>query len=149
MNDELQTLSNQLDEERKHFLETFDSYLKDIALENRVLDECLKNQVTIQYAFEFCKARAAALLKEAEALRDQYHSYAFTLEMRSNSKPGFTEARKYADCNKDYVEAVKVYNKIFKLDAEVSSVVEAMITRKFVLSNLTNSVINGINKHIL
>lgn len=121
-----------------------------IVLDNHLLDECLKNQVLLQLEWEQFMGLAAGLENESEALKDQYHSYAF-VQAHSQSKRvlNSTDAKRYADVNNDYVDAVKVYNKIYRLRKEIEAILNAVNTRKFVLNNMTNAAIHGINKSIL
>jgi hypothetical protein len=147
---ELQLLEQQITDFKIEADHIMTAYEADIALEHNMLDDCLKNQITLQLEFERLLARAKGLEQDADSLKEQYHSYAFSVEMKSNKRPdSITEAKMHADCNTDYIRAVKAYNSIYKTRLEIAAVTEVLTTRKYTLTNITNAVIEGVNKHLL
>lgn len=151
MNPELQKLNDKIEAFEKKFEHSISQYEGTIALDGVLLDEALKNQVELQVEYERLHGEAVGLENDASTLKELFHSAAFAKEMKSKAKrpDTFTEAKMYANTDDDFVMASMTYNRIFKVKAEVHGVLEAVITRKFVLNNLTNAVINSVNKHIL
>lgn len=145
---------NEIDEKVKKLKDEFETLYKetekDIILEHKILKDCLNNQVELQLHYERLKARADYYEKEAEATKDQYHSYAYGQVMKSSQKlMTGTDAKKFADCDKDYIAAVKVYNKTYKVRKEIDAVLNTVTARQYILKHVAETVMAGASTHIL
>lgn len=151
---ELQTLSAQYEklaqETEQAFSRLLDNKETAFILEGQLLETCLKNQVTLQVEWEHYLARASALEKQLDHLKENYFSYAFAKAMKNSNKTlQVSEAKYMANCDDDYIEAVKLYNKVYKTKKEVEGVVSTLTTRQFMLKHISEAVIAGVNKHII
>lgn len=150
MDERLEELRAYIDGIEDH-LEHVDSLYKDkIKLKSRLLDECLAEQPEMVEEYHSLRAHCAYASYETKMLKEQFHSYAFTVEVRQkNYKPSATEANQIADCNTDYIEAFKLNNRAILVSSEVDSRIEALKARGYSLKAISESVIASTNKHII
>ncbi|MGI0069671.1 MAG: hypothetical protein ACREAN_05380, partial [Nitrosopumilaceae archaeon] len=87
---------------------------KDILLKNKLLKDANNSQVDLTMQYGKIHATVDYLEHEAESLKEQLHSYAYTVIIKGAHKVMSTDAKKMADVNTDYIEAVKIYNKVYK-----------------------------------
>lgn len=121
-----------------------------IPVKKNVLRDALKNQVDLKLDYERLKARADYYEKVAEAIKEQNHSYAFGKYMTQSAKMyNGSDARKMADCDADYIAAVKVYNSAYKLRKEIDAIHNTITERNFTLKDIVACVNNGTADHII
>lgn len=145
---DLDKIYDELSEELDELSEKLTSGLIDI--ENKLLDQALKEQVNMEmgmipyieavhYFNEYCKS-------ELERIFSENYEEAINHRMRAYSA---TEAKQVAMANEDYIAMRRVSNKIKSLHERMKYIQSVVETRKYTLKTLSDTVINGVNKHII
>jgi hypothetical protein len=121
-----------------------------MALENRMIGECLADNITFQLKWEKLHNQAQELCYEAEMRMDEFYSEAFTNLLRNEDREwSTTEAKIMAGCDNKYLKFKKLLNKAKKIRNATASMLETCNSRKFILKDLSALVINGGEKYIL
>ena len=119
---------------------------KDIMLQGKTLEPALSEQPNMQRNWVLLGASLAWLYIEASNDADTAFGEAFILAQSDNYKSrNSTEAKWYAERDNDYNKAVRQKNKIFRLKKEVDGILDVIESRKYVLKDLTASIINQLN----
>lgn len=127
-----------------------ESLEEQIPLDNRLLQNCFKDQITMQielnnflsdlyYYHESVKTDVEELysLRYQALIDDSYKGYSAT------------EAKQIAMSDQNYLSLKKVYNQYHSLLVSVNQMNDLLETRKYTLKNLSDSMINGTNKAII
>lgn len=140
---EIATLRTKIDE-------TFDRTSELIDVYGMPLDDALKNQLILQLEWEIINKSARRLHSICELKVDEMYSSAFKAEMSNSYKSlTTTEGREFAKTNQQYLAARMLLIDAAELKEEASGLLEVVITRKYVLNNLTNAIIAAANKEVL
>lgn len=119
---------------------------KDIMLQGKTLEPALSEQPNMQRNWILLGATLAWLHIEASNDADTAFGEAFILSQSDNYKSrNSTEAKWYAEQDDDFNKAVRLKNKIFRLKKEVDGILDVIESRKYVLKDLTASIINQLN----
>lgn len=146
----MQKLRTEINDLASLLEETFELTSDMIDLYGCELDTALKNQLLLQLEWEIVNKKARKLHSKCELKVDEMYSTAFRNEISNNHKAlSTTEAREYAKTNKDYLDARLLLIEATELKEEASGLLEVIISRKYVLNNLTNAIISSANKEVL
>lgn len=135
-------------------VEMFDSQLdedvRQIDIRDRVLSHCLKDQVALQMAWEEVYRDVEYLYLEVSDECDRMFSIAFR-ELTGNSykQLSVTEAKLYAQSDRDYCDTRRVLNKIKVLKGKIEGVMESIKTRRFMLKGITDALQAGNDGYII
>ena len=130
--------------------ETFEQTAELIDVYGMSLDEALKNQLLLQLEWELINKRARKLQSMCELKVDETYSASFKTEMTNSYKSvSTTEGREFAKTNPAYLEARMLLIDATELKEESAGLLDVVITRKYVLNNLTNAIIAACNKEVL
>jgi len=128
----------------------FEHALESIILENITLADALKNQLQLQMKWEILSKRIDAIFHECENIVETSYSSAISSELRDSYKSTtITEAKEFAKSNADYLKAKKAFLKIRHTKEEVKGILETVNSRKYILNNLTNSIVAGAESTLL
>ena len=121
-----------------------------IPLSNSMLSDSLKNQIELQLRWERIYSKINWISKESETLFETYFSESYYKVMtEDNRKWSTTDAKLIAARDVDYINAKKLYNKIEALKREVLGILNVLESRKYILKDFSNQIINGSEKYIL
>jgi len=150
MIDVLQKLEDELNDFDSIFEDTFDKDELSISIENSVLSECLKNQVTIQLRWEQIYRHICWIMHCAEDETERLFSIAFK-ELMSDSykKLQVSEAKTYALSDHEVVKSKKILNRAKLLKGNTEGVLDSIKTRGYVLKNVCDVVINDKENYVI
>lgn len=140
---ELNKLSQQLD----------DAYEKSeplILIEDVRLNDALKTQLQLQLLWENITKKLCWLYDVAEEHTETAYAEAFKNEMKNTYVDvSTTEGREYAKANPAYRDARKLMIEVRHVRDEAKGILETVISRKYILNNLTNAKVASVDKDIL
>lgn len=123
---------------------------KDIPLNGKRLDVALKEQVDLQFEWELLATRANKIHQICEEILEATYAKAVSDEMTTKMKRvSISEAKEYAKANHDYRKARRLLIDAKEAKEEVRGGLETVNSRKYILNNITNSVIAGCQMHII
>lgn len=127
-----------------------DTLEKEIDINNMKLNEALKSQLQLQLDWEMLSKQVNYLFDYSEAEVESTYSNAIEVEMKNQQRMcTISEARDYARANKDYKQAKRIMIKIKQLRDECKGILEVIHSRKYILNNMTNALVSGVNDMIL
>lgn len=123
---------------------------KDVTLENRKIDECLVSQLQLQLKWNKILARANRLVKLAENNEEEHFSIAYrdTKEFSSHTLTA-TDVKHIAGSDLDYIAARNLSTDVIYIKNKIQAYTDTIESRKYILKDLTNLIINGAEKYIL
>lgn len=150
MKDVLQELENQIEDLRIIFDENLDGDEDQISIENSVLSEALKNQVTLQMRWETIYRHACWIVNQLEDETERLFSIAFK-ELMSDSYKSLqvSEAKTYALSDAEVVRAKRLLNKAKHHKGSTEGVLDSIKTRGYVLKNVCDVVINDKENYVI
>ena len=148
--DQLQTLDTNLGKIEEWLHENKKQIEKDIQVNDKQLKNVLTEQLHIQSQVEDYRIEAEYLLKEFDDLCEKIKSESIDdLINNKNKDYSISEAKSVVGKNNDYVVMKKYYNRCYKAYSELKYLSELVTTRKYVLNNITNAVVNSVEDTIL
>lgn len=130
--------------------ETFERTSELIDVYGTSLEDALKNQLLLQLEWELINKRARKIHSLCDLKVDEMYSQSFKTEMSNSYKNiSTTEGREFAKVNPNYIEARYLLIDAAELKEEAAGLLEVVISRKYILNNLTNAIIAAANKEVL
>ena len=121
-----------------------------VPIENCMISEALRNQVALQIKWERIYSKINWINKEAELQYETYFSESYYNVMtNSDRKWSTTDAKLVASRDESYIRAKRLYNEIESLKREVSGILNVLESRKYILKDYSNQIINGSDRYIL
>lgn len=146
----MNNLKTQIEQHKKLIDEVFDETSELIDIYGLSLDDALKNQLLLQINWERVNKKSRYLFSQCELLVDEKFAKAFKHEISNSYKNvSTTEAREFAKCDADYLDARRLLIDAAELKDETTGLLDVITSRKYVLNNLTNAIISACNKEIL
>lgn len=144
----------ELENEFKIISANYDSMMetveKDITLDNIKLSDALKNQLTLQMRWDSLYKKVSYIYDMAQFLVEQSYSDAVGTELKGSHRIStITEAKEFAKSNSDYKKCKRFMIIVQGVRDEVKVVVETINSRKYILNNLTNSIVASVDDTIL
>lgn len=128
----------------------YDSSIEIIGLDNTRLIDSLKNQVDLQLRWASLLARVNYLYYSIENDVETSYAEAISRELRDSYKSTtITEAREFAKCDAQYKVFKRLMNETKLIKDEISGVLDTVNSRKYILNNISNSVVGGVEGHII
>lgn len=130
--------------------ELFNTNLDDMALDNRILKEALKSQMSLMVQWEVMTKRFNYLFDECEVLVEEEYANALKAAMNDKYKEiMISEAKEYAKSNPTYKTVRRLQNKIRHSRDESRGLLEAIHSRKYIMNNMVQSIVANVENHIL
>lgn len=130
--------------------ETFERTSELIDVYGTSLEDALKNQLLLQLEWELINKRARKIHSLCDLKVDEMYSQSFKTEMSNSYKNiSTTEGKEFAKVNPGYIEARYLLIDAAELKEEAAGLLEVVISRKYILNNLTNAIIAAANKEVL
>jgi len=118
----------------------------DINLKGDKLEPALTSQPSLQRVWGILAANVAVLYKDVEREVDEAAGHAYVAAQSDNYKSrNSTDAKHFVDQDPAYNDAIRKKNKIYRLKKQIDSVCDVIESRKYVLKDLTASIINQVN----
>ena len=118
----------------------------EINLQGKKLEPALTSQPHMQRQWGLLNAKLAGLHEESKNITNTQYGVAFTLAQSNNYKDvNTTEAKWLAEQDTDYNNAKEIELKIYRLRKEVDVMCDVIESRKYILKDLTASIINQVN----
>jgi len=138
----------------KKLQDQFDIYeetLEDeVDLQGKILEKALASQTEMQLRWNRLYARVYALRQEAKMEADAAFGRAFTAATGDAYKSvSSTEAKHHAMCDDTYIRTKQREIKVVRLEKEVEGVVDVIESRKYILKDISATVIKECNGKIL
>jgi hypothetical protein len=122
----------------------------DIVFDDKKLEASLVNQIDLQFKWNRMYAKVYSLRKNASIESEAAFARAYTNAVSDAYKSvSSTDAKHYAMCDDDYISSKQLETKITRLKKEVEGIVDVLESRKYILKDLTASIINECNGYIL
>lgn len=123
---------------------------EELRLGGKRLDEALIPQPELQRKWGDLAAGVSWLYEEAKNNMSTAFGDAYKQAQGDNYKSiSSTDAKWYAERDDDYNDTVNTKNKVFRLKKSVDNVVDVIESRKYILKDLTASVISQVNNYRL
>lgn len=130
--------------------QTYENTLPEITLDNVLLKDALKNQVTLQLEWELLVKRISKIFDVCEHETETAYALAISKELKDAYKStSISEAREFAKANPEYRRARRLMIDIKEIRDEAKGVLETIQSRKYILNNITNSVVSSVENHII
>lgn len=144
-------LNDQFDEASKIYDELTEESLPMIELDGVTLKEALKTQMPLMIRWEIMSKKFDHLFNEAELIVDEAYGDAIgnAYKIEKYREISTTEAKERAKGDPAYKTAKRLMNKIRHSRDECRGILEVIVSRKFLLNNLTNSITAGVDRTIL
>lgn len=145
-----QRIKKKLVELRKDFDTIYDDTIDMVSLDGVILKKALKDEITLMLQWEQITKHAAHLFELCENLVEYSYSHAIEEQFKNSKKMvTITEAKEFAKCDPDYREAKELLSNTRLLKEECKGILEVVHSRKYILNNLTNSIIAAADTYIL
>lgn len=146
----IETLVKNLDDLRRKFDSLMEEAFEKIPLENVRLSDALKNQLELQLLWETLSKKCSTLYDICEIEADTAYSNAISAELKdSYKKTTVTEAKEFAKADANYKAFRRLLADVKELRDEARGVLSTIESRKYILNNLTNSIVAGVDGTIL
>ena len=134
--------------------EKYDQFVEDfgdvIELDNSLLKDALKSQITLSLKVNELHSRAVYVEMAVSEEVDFCYAYAYSeLSENSNKKMSATELKNFASIDDDYIETRKLLTEVRQLKNQIEGIRDTIISRKYVLNNITNSVVADSANYII
>lgn len=132
------------------FEDVYEKTIEDVKIDGSRLKEALANQIELMIKWETLLARAKTLVSIAEDGTENSYSDAITAVLQDSFKKySITEAKEVARCDKTYRSWKKTSIDVNSLYNEIKAILEVVQSRKYILNNITNSVVASQENHII
>lgn len=152
--DEMVDILDQMEDRLKDLQELYDEQadadIPRIDIQDRVLSDCIKDQIELQLTWEELSKEVGFLVSELSDECERMFSIAFK-ELSSNSHKAlsFNEAKIYAQSDAEYAATKRVLNKAKTLEAKCEAIIDSIKSRKYLLKNLTDILRDGNESYII
>lgn len=132
----------------------FDQFMEDfgdsIELDNSLLKDALKSQISLSLKINELHSRAVYVEMAVSEEVDFCFAYAFSeLAENSNKKMSATELKNFASIDDDYIDTRKLLTEVRQSKNRIEGIRDTIISRKYVLNNITNSVVADSANYII
>ncbi len=148
--DILDQINSRLKELQQIYDQQLEEDLSRIDIRDRVLSDCVRDQIELQMSWEEISKEVGFLCAELSDECDKMFSVAFR-ELSSNSHKAlsFNEAKIYAQSDPDYIDTKRVLNRARTLEAKCEAVIDSIKSRKFLLKNICDMLRDGNDSYII
>lgn len=135
---------------REKYQDLFEELLDQIEIDNKLVKNALKEQITLQLQWELLHKEIANLYNLVETRVEEAYNEAVTNEMSNGyKKVTYSEAKSYAFADQSYKEAKALLIEVQRTRDEVKGILETIHSRKYILNNLSNLIVAGSQDQIL
>lgn len=132
------------------FETTLEATVDDVELDGCVLKDALKAQTKLQMRWELVTKRLNRVYDDIETYTETIYANAIKTEMRNKNKMlSITEAKEYAKTDPVYYDCRIFMAEVRELRDEARGLLDVVIARRYILNNLTNSVVASVDRTIL
>jgi hypothetical protein len=132
------------------FDQLYEDTVDDISVSDKVLKEALSTQVDLQLQWGMFGKNLSHLHDICEMEVEAAYATAVGREMKDGYKSvNISEAKEYAKADADYKAAKRLLIDIRQLRDNTREINEAIISRKYVLNNITGAVIASAENHMI
>lgn len=130
--------------------ELFNATLPLMEMDNHVLKEALKVQIELMVQWEIMTKKFNYLYDECEIIADDEYGQALKAAMGDRYREvSISEAKEYAKTNNAYKNARRLMNKIRNSRDECRGLLEAVHSRKYIMNNMVQAIVAGVDSQIL
>lgn len=130
--------------------ELFNATLPLMEMDNHVLKEALKVQIELMVQWEIMTKKFNYLYDECEIISDDEYGQALKAAMGDRYREvSISEAKEYAKTNSAYKNARRLMNKIRNSRDECRGLLEAVHSRKYIMNNMVQAIVAGVDSQIL
>lgn len=129
----------------------FDETLGFVSLESKTLKEALKDQVELMIKWEIFAKSTDKLFNNAEVVIEETYADAIDKSFKSEKYKEMTlsEAKERAKLDPAYKTARRILNDVRSLRDETRGILEVVTSRKYILNNMSNAIVAGVENTIL
>lgn len=122
----------------------------DILLDNKSLDDCLKNQIRLQLHWERVSVYVGGLYEEVKGEVEGAYAEAYRRLMVEDDRDwSTTDAKILVQSDEEYRKHKKAEIELQAAKREAEGILKTVESRKYILKNLVDSVINSTEKYII
>ena len=137
---------NRLNELREHYTELLNNTESDILLENKSLKDANKQQLNLEMDWGTLFSTVYGIVNMLEIEVDEAYSHSYSKLVNDSYKSySATEAKQVAMTDSTFIETKKLYNSFKKLKLDIEVIKDTIESRRYLLKQLTDSVINGVD----
>ena len=150
MSPELQKIKTRFDSQVKIYEQTYNDTVDLVSLDGVILKEALKNQIELQLAWEVIVKRINKTYELCELEVESTYAGAVSAELKNAYKTvTITEAKEFAKADPDYQDARRLLIDVREVRDEAKGILSTVESRKYILNNITNSVVASVETHII
>jgi esterase/lipase len=146
----LPTLTKRLESLEDTYNELLQKCEESILLDGVTLKNALKSQLQLQMDWEIITKQIAHLHDTVENEMESIYAEAISKELKDSYRSSsISEAKEFAKTNKEYKEIRRLYVDVKRLRDESRGVLDTINSRKYLLNNMTNSIVASVDDTIL
>lgn len=121
-----------------------------ILLDNRCIDDCIKDQIKLQLRWERIYAECCRVHDMCKAESERLFSEAFHNKMTKEQRAwGTTEAKILSEGDPQYVAAKQLENRAGAVRRDAEAFLKTIVTRQYALKNMVDLVLSANDKYII
>ena len=137
---------NKLEELRNYYKQLLEQTESDILLENKTLKSANRQQLNLEMDWGTLYSTVYGITNMLEIEVDEAYSKSYSKLVNDSYKSySATEAKQVAMTDQDFIETKKLYNNFKKLKLDIEVIKDTIESRRYLLKQLTDSVINGVD----
>ena len=138
----------------EHLLQIYEQTYQEtegiIHLDSVMLKDALKNQIELQLQWELIVKKFNKVYDVCELIAESAYAEAVSKELKDAYKnTSISEAREFAKANPVYKKAKRLLIDIRETRDEARGILDTVQSRKYILNNITNSVVSNVENHII
>ena len=137
---------NKLEELRNYYKQLLEQTESDILLENKTLKSANRQQLNLEMDWGTLYSTVYGITNMLEIEVDEAYSKSYSKLVNDSYKSySATEAKQVAMTDQDFIETKKLYNNFKKLKLDIEVIKDTIESRRYLLKQLIDSVINGVD----
>lgn len=147
---DLSAIEKKIEAMESRYESIYEDVINKISLDGRIITTALKEQAELQVTWELFTKNVSNLCDLIEHKCEVAYSEAIQREVKDSYRSTtITEAKEFAKADSDYKNLKVLLYRTRLVRDESKGILETINSRKYILNNLSNLVVAGMDNHIL
>ena len=147
---DLSAIEKKIEAMESRYESIYEDVINKISLDGRIITTALKEQAELQVTWELFTKNVSNLCDLIEHKCEVAYSEAVQREVKDSYRSTtITEAKEFAKADSDYKNLKVLLYRTRLVRDESRGILETINSRKYILNNLSNLVVAGMDNHIL
>lgn len=147
---DLSAIEKKIEAMESRYESIYEDVINKISLDGRIITTALKEQAELQVTWELFTKNVSNLCDLIEHKCEVAYSEAVQREVKDSYRSTtITEAKEFAKADSDYKNLKVLLYRTRLVRDESKGILETINSRKYILNNLSNLVVAGMDNHIL